>query len=253
MRTARHRWCRQRIFPLLAVNRTFAWFAGRAQAKGKAEVLKRIAPVARSVSWNVTAVAGNAWIILTPRTDSQNKATPSVAGGLAQRVCDFLDTHLINYQTCRARAIGASSLQMVIVLLTRCKRSSTCAGVIQTCDSHTDTEVLIQPMQDSISVPSCAPEGYIDMRAGVLSNMQLHFGCRHREHSTAHLVFAKRTRKGETIPQVRMKGHGCHTQERSSTTSSSTSAISYQYAHHQQRHTSAQLLEQREVGTIINA
>lgn len=150
-----------------------AWFAGRAQAKGKAEVLKRIAPVARSVSWNVTAVAGNAWRILTPRTDSQNKATPSVAGGLAQRVCDFLDTHLINYQTCRARAIGASSLQMVIVLLTRCKRSSTCAGVIQTCDSHTDTEVLIQPMQGSISVPSCAPEGYIDMRAGVLSNMQL--------------------------------------------------------------------------------
>ena len=31
------------------------------------EVLKRIAPVARSVSWNVTAVAGNAWRILTSR------------------------------------------------------------------------------------------------------------------------------------------------------------------------------------------
>ena len=74
-----------------------AWFAGRAQAKGKAEVLKRIAPVARSVSWNVTAVAGNAWRILTPRTDSQNKATLSVAGGLAQRVCDFLATPFINY------------------------------------------------------------------------------------------------------------------------------------------------------------
>ena len=44
-----------------------AWFAGRAQAKGKAEVLKRFAPVARSVSWNVTAVAGNAWRILTSR------------------------------------------------------------------------------------------------------------------------------------------------------------------------------------------
>ena len=77
------------------------------------EVLKRIAPVARSVSWNVTAVAGNAWRILPPRTDSQNKATLSVAGGLAERVCDFLDTHVINYQTCRARAIGASSPQMV--------------------------------------------------------------------------------------------------------------------------------------------
>ena len=76
-----------------------AWlkpFAGRAQAKGKAEVLKRIAAVARSVSWNVTAVAGSAWRILTPRADSQNKATLSVAGGLAQRVCDFLDAHLIN-------------------------------------------------------------------------------------------------------------------------------------------------------------
>ena len=74
---------------------------------------KRIAPVARSVSWNVTAVAGNAWRIVPPRTDSQNKATLSVAGGLAERVCDFLDTHVINYQTCRARAIGASSPQMV--------------------------------------------------------------------------------------------------------------------------------------------
>ena len=113
LRTARHRWCRQRIFPLLAVIKpNNAWFAGRAQAKGKAEVLKRFAPVARSVSWNVTAVAGNAWRILTSRTDSQNKATLSVAGGLAQRVCDFLDTHFINYQTCRARAIGASSPQM---------------------------------------------------------------------------------------------------------------------------------------------
>ena len=90
-----------------------AWFAGRAQAKGKAEVQKHLAPVARSVSWNVTAVAGNAWRIVPPRTDSQNKATLSVAGGLAERVCDFLDTHVINYQTCRARAIGASSPQMV--------------------------------------------------------------------------------------------------------------------------------------------
>ena len=43
-----------------------AWFAGRAQAKGKAEVLKRIAPVARSVSWNVTAVADI--VTRTPRT-----------------------------------------------------------------------------------------------------------------------------------------------------------------------------------------
>ena len=68
LRTARHRWCRQRIFPLLAVIKpNNAWFAGRAQAKGKAEVLKRFAPVARSVSWNVTAVAGNAWRILTSR------------------------------------------------------------------------------------------------------------------------------------------------------------------------------------------
>ena len=33
----------------------------------------------------------------------------------------------------------------------------------------------------------------------------------------------------------------------------SVPTISYQYGHHQQRHTSEQLLEQRQVGTIIKA
>jgi hypothetical protein len=58
--------------------------------------------------------------------------------------------------------------------------------VLQTCDTdlnqavkreyiQRETEVLIQQMQDGITVPSCTPEDCIEMMADVLQNMDLHY------------------------------------------------------------------------------